>query len=120
MQLSIPVIVEILKFLSTGHFFNKHVYLCKRVAKDFHLSKYMCRRHLGIVEDQEHELDYLPQASHDQYSSLKHLGLYLNAFTRKSAHKLFLIGFQAYGGVESNESDPEMLQRGITHLFIDS
>ncbi len=63
--MQVPVIVEIFKYLPTGDFFNKHVYLCKRVAKDFHLSKYMCRRHLGIIEDQEHELYYLPEAIHD-------------------------------------------------------
>lgn len=123
MKMHTPVIVEIIKFLPTGHFFQKHIFLCKRIARDVHLKRYMCKRHLGIIEDKEQEQSYHPQASLSQYESVDRLGLYLNTYTRKSAYKLMLFGCQAIGGVEKSAQvipDFEMTKRGITHLFIDS
>jgi len=70
MKLSVPLIVEIIKFLSTGHFFKKHVYLCKRIARDPHLKREMCQRHLGIIVDYEHELLYHPWQTRLQYDSI--------------------------------------------------
>ena len=85
MQIKVPQVVEIFKFLPTGIFYTKLILLCKRVAFDIHLQRYMCKRHLGVVDDFELEREYLPQGCKLQYDSLDQLRDYLQQFPRKAA-----------------------------------
>lgn len=77
MQIKVPQIVEVFKFLPTGLFYTKFILLCKRVALDIHLQRYMCKRHLGVVDDFDLEREYWPQNNQLQYDSLDQLRDYL-------------------------------------------
>ena len=85
MQIKVPQIVEVFKFLPTGIFYTKLILLCKRVAFDIHLQRYMCKRHLGVIDDFELEKEYRPESNQLQYDSLDQLRNYLLQFPRKAA-----------------------------------
>ena len=61
-MLSITIIVEIIRYLPTADFFKKHIFICKRIAQDIYLKRFMCKRHLGIIDDFGLEIKYHPEA----------------------------------------------------------
>lgn len=71
--LKVPQIVEVFRYLPTGSFYTKLMLLCKRIAFDLHLQRYMCKRHLGVVDDFGLESEYHPSENNPllQYGTLE-------------------------------------------------